>query len=101
MAISTSATLFNEVPGARKIAVKQITFGTYATNGVSVTVSDFPDFYRVDAVVPIVLTKLDGTVNDLKWDQTNKKIVLYNGTTEVTNSTDLSTYGAMVLVVGI
>jgi hypothetical protein len=97
MAASLSSTINSEVPGASKFDLILVNPGTYATSGVSVTAA-LLGFQSSNFIVPLCLGKLDGTVNAFKWDQTNSKIWYYNGSTEVSNGTDLSTYLTVFLV---
>lgn len=97
MAASLSSTINSQIPGATKFDLVLVNPGVYATSGVAVTAA-LLGFLTADFIVPVCLGKLDGTVNNFKWDQTNGKILYYNGSTEVSNATDLSTYLTVFLV---
>lgn len=97
----TVADVDTKVPGSRKEGVKQVTLDTYATNGIVFAASDF-GFSILDYAIPLVIgPTLNATVNNWSWDQANLKLKLYNGTTEVTNATDVSAFKVYFKVRGV
>ncbi len=110
--MAVSATFYNkplgtgrnaQVPGALFEGDVEITIGTtYVTNGLTIAalLVGLP-LQQVMHFTPVCLGIIDGTVNNFAFDRANGKVLLYNGSTEVTNGVDMSAYKLYARVAGL
>jgi hypothetical protein len=103
--LSASSGVQRKAPGDRFRELVEITFdNSYPTGGYlidSATLCALLGWSQIEEVSPHCLgSGLNGTVNNFSYDQANKKILLYNGSTQVTNATDVSAHKLYATVYG-
>jgi hypothetical protein len=92
----------SRVPGDLFEGDVEISLGTtYVTNGLTITALTVGIPLRsIQRFMPICLGGLDATVNNFSFDRANSKVKFFNGSTEVTNGQDLSSYKLYARIVG-
>ena len=103
--LSANSGVQRKPPGAKYSAQVEISFDTsYPTGGYlidSPTIAALLGWSAIDEIDPLCLgSGLNGTVNNFSYDQANKKILLYNGSTQVSNATDVSAHKLYCRVYG-
>jgi hypothetical protein len=80
----------------------EIALDTYVTNGLTVANLTAPlNLKQVIDFMPYCIgPTITATLNDFSYDRANGKVKFYNGTTEITNGTDISAFKLYARVTG-
>lgn len=93
----TIAPVKSYVTGDRRTVIADVTFdSSYPTGGEALTASDL----GLTGTLTYVNAAPAPTGHVCPYDRTNSKLMAFNGTTEIANTTDLSTVTTRLMAIG-